>query len=83
MVYFGTGKYIETGDNTASTNSIPINTFYGVWDKPYTGSGTPVTPAAGADHQHRDHRLHLGTHGQQHHNSKLGHFRHLQCRRKR
>jgi len=45
MVYFGTGKYIETGDNTASTTSIPVNTFYGVWDKPYTGSGTPVTRA--------------------------------------
>ncbi len=31
MVYFGTGKYFEQGDN-ASTG-VPTQTFYGVWDK--------------------------------------------------
>ncbi len=42
MVYFGTGKYIETTDNSAA--SSPVNTFYGIWDKnDYSGSGTPVT----------------------------------------
>ena len=43
MVYFGTGRYIATGDNTTATS--PVQTFYGIWDKPYTGSGTPVTRA--------------------------------------
>lgn len=42
MVYFGTGRYVATGDNSAS--SSPVNTFYGIWDKnDYSGSGTPVT----------------------------------------
>lgn len=45
MVYFGTGRYIATGpgtsDNAASTS--PVQTFYGVWDDSYSGSGTPVT----------------------------------------
>lgn len=45
MVYFGTGRYHDAGDNTASTTSVPINTFYGVWDDDYSGSGTPVTRA--------------------------------------
>lgn len=31
MVYFGTGQYIEVGDNTA-TGQI-TQTFYGIWDK--------------------------------------------------
>jgi len=31
MVYFGTGKYIETGDN--ATSGEPTQTFYGIWDK--------------------------------------------------
>ena len=31
MVYFGTGKYIETGDN--STTSQDTQVFYGVWDR--------------------------------------------------
>lgn len=30
IVYFGTGKYIETGDDTAN---IPTQTFYAIWDK--------------------------------------------------
>ena len=41
MVYFGTGRYIANGDNTAA--SSPVQTFYGIWDKnDYSGSGTPV-----------------------------------------
>lgn len=31
FVYFGTGKYIETGDNNAS--GATTQTFYGIWDK--------------------------------------------------
>jgi type IV pilus assembly protein PilY1 len=31
LVYFGTGKYLETTDNT--TSSVPTQTFYGIWDK--------------------------------------------------
>lgn len=43
MVYFGTGKYLEDGDRVP--NSSPVNTFYGIWDKPVssgaiTGSAT-------------------------------------------
>jgi len=37
MVYFGTGKYIETGDNTATGQ--PTQTFYAIWDRP-DGTGT-------------------------------------------
>ncbi len=31
MVYFGTGRYLATSDNAASTS--PVNTFYGIWDR--------------------------------------------------
>jgi type IV pilus assembly protein PilY1 len=31
MVYFGTGKYIEVGDNNVS--GAQTQTFYGIWDK--------------------------------------------------
>ncbi|MEE9598117.1 MAG: PilC/PilY family type IV pilus protein, partial [Acidiferrobacterales bacterium] len=31
MVYFGTGKYLEAGDN--ATTGAPIQTFYGIWDE--------------------------------------------------
>ncbi len=31
MVYFGTGKYFEIGDNTV--HASPVNSFFGVWDK--------------------------------------------------
>jgi len=31
MIYFGTGKYFETGDNTAIGQTT--QTFYGIWDK--------------------------------------------------
>ena len=37
MVYFGTGKYFETGDNSVGT-SPQIQTFYGLWDQ-----GTAIT----------------------------------------
>jgi len=32
MVYFGTGKYFETGDNIVG-GSPQVQTFYGIWDK--------------------------------------------------
>ena len=32
MVYFGTGKYFETGDNIVGSDP-QIQTFYGLWDK--------------------------------------------------
>ena len=38
MVFFGTGKYFEVGDNAPVANP-PVQTFYGVWDDP-DGSGT-------------------------------------------
>jgi type IV pilus assembly protein PilY1 len=31
MVYFGTGKYFETGDHTVGTSPL-VHTFYGIWD---------------------------------------------------
>jgi type IV pilus assembly protein PilY1 len=31
LIYFGTGKYLETADNTAV--GIPTQTFYAIWDK--------------------------------------------------
>lgn len=37
MVYFGTGKYIETGDN--STTGTQTQTFYGIWDNGASVSG--------------------------------------------
>ena len=38
MVYFGTGKYLETSDVT----STPQNSFYGIWDKGATVTGDLV-----------------------------------------
>lgn len=32
MIYFGTGKYFETGDNIVGT-SPQVQSFYGLWDK--------------------------------------------------
>ena len=37
MVYFGTGKYVENGDNNAANQTT--QTFYGVWDN---GNTTPT-----------------------------------------
>jgi type IV pilus assembly protein PilY1 len=31
LIYFGTGKYLEDGDNT--TSGVPTQTFYAIWDK--------------------------------------------------
>lgn len=47
LVYFGTGKYFEVGDN-APTTSTPKNSFYGVWDKDIASNSTtpPVARAA-------------------------------------
>ncbi|MDT8372195.1 MAG: PilC/PilY family type IV pilus protein [Gammaproteobacteria bacterium] len=39
MVYFGTGKYFESGDNVVSSSS-QVQTFYGIWDKCDKSSGT-------------------------------------------
>jgi len=47
MVYFGTGKYFETTDNTVGTNP-QMQSFYGVWDKPVSGNslnGWEITDA--------------------------------------
>lgn len=41
MVYFGTGKYFETGDNSVPANA-PMQTFYGIRD-----NGTRVTGGRG------------------------------------
>ncbi|MFB3047051.1 MAG: pilus assembly protein [Acidiferrobacterales bacterium] len=40
MVYFGTGKYIEDGDN-ATTG--PTQSFYGIWDQMGTTTGLHTT----------------------------------------
>ncbi len=39
MVYFGTGKYLETGDNV-STPPQQVQTFYGIWDQKGATTGT-------------------------------------------
>ncbi|MBI5782940.1 MAG: hypothetical protein HZA69_04290 [Gammaproteobacteria bacterium] len=31
MVYFGTGRYVDSSDSSPRTN--PVNTFYGIWDR--------------------------------------------------
>ncbi|MDZ7803058.1 pilus assembly protein [Thiohalophilus sp.] len=33
MVYFGTGKYFEVGDNVVPSSNVPVNSFYGVLDE--------------------------------------------------
>jgi len=33
LVYFGTGKYIETDDNSFPAVNPPVYTFYAIWDK--------------------------------------------------
>jgi type IV pilus assembly protein PilY1 len=42
LVYFGTGKYLETADNT--NTGIPTQTFYAIWDQ-LESSPTIVTHA--------------------------------------
>jgi type IV pilus assembly protein PilY1 len=41
LVYFGTGKYLETEDKSAS--STDIQSFYAIWDKDERGNSTPVS----------------------------------------
>ncbi len=41
MVYFGTGKYLENGDNTSA--GAQVNTFYGIWDKEGATPGAHTT----------------------------------------
>lgn len=41
MVYFGTGKYIETFDR--SIDGAGMQSFYAIWDKDLGGSSTPVS----------------------------------------
>lgn len=43
MVYFGTGRYLVSGDQTPA--SSPVHTFYGVWDKNDNSGNTPVERA--------------------------------------
>lgn len=40
MVYFGTGKYIETGDN--ATTGTQTQSFYGIWDKDWASAALPT-----------------------------------------
>lgn len=40
LVYFGTGKYLETGDN--GTTGTQTQTFYGIWDNDAAVSGRSV-----------------------------------------
>lgn len=48
MVYFGTGKYFEAGDNQGSSTS-PVQSFYGIWDK--SGNNTQITKTDRSDLQ--------------------------------
>jgi len=41
LVYFGTGKYLETEDKSA--NSTDIQSFYAIWDTDEGGNSTPVS----------------------------------------
>ena len=43
LVYFGTGKYLETGDN--GTTGTQTQTFYGIWDNDAEVSGRSVLQA--------------------------------------
>jgi type IV pilus assembly protein PilY1 len=42
MVYFGTGKYFETGDNVVG-GSPQVQTFYGLWDECVAAAGTTTS----------------------------------------
>lgn len=43
ILYVGTGKYLEQGDETVRAS--PVNSFYGVWDRNLASSIVPVTRA--------------------------------------
>lgn len=44
MVFFGTGQYMEVGDN-ASTPPQQVQRFYGIWDEKGTDTGNHTTVA--------------------------------------
>ncbi len=44
MVFFGTGQYMETGDNS-STPPQQVHSFYGIWDQKGIASGNHTTVA--------------------------------------
>lgn len=46
MVYFGTGRYIATTDNTPAAS--PVHTFYGIWDRNTNTSQTVPNTASAA-----------------------------------
>ena len=45
MVFFGTGQYMETGDNS-STPPQQVHSFYGIWDQKGIASGNHTTVAS-------------------------------------
>ncbi|MBN1238037.1 MAG: fimbrial assembly protein [Gammaproteobacteria bacterium] len=45
MIYFGTGKFFETGDNLVGA-APQVQSFYGLWDK--SGNNTRITYTAGS-----------------------------------
>ena len=45
MVYFGTGQYFATGDNSVGVNP-QVQTFYGLWDKGTASTPAPITDRA-------------------------------------
>lgn len=46
MVYFGTGKYLESSDNT-TTGTMPTQSFYAIYDRGITAySGTASAPVS-------------------------------------
>ena len=45
MVYFGTGKFLENGDN-AATGVQQIQSFYGIYDRGVTGRSTEPSKAS-------------------------------------
>jgi type IV pilus assembly protein PilY1 len=44
VVFFGTGKYMETGDNSI-TPPQQVQTFYGIWDQKGTAAGNHTSVA--------------------------------------
>lgn len=51
VVYFGTGKYLESSDNT-TTGTVPTQSFYAIWDRgatAYTGKASSPVSIARSD----------------------------------
>ncbi len=42
MIFFGTGKYMETGDNSTASPQ-QVQSFYGIWDEKGTAGGNHTT----------------------------------------